>query len=107
MGLPKKPLQFAQRTNLIAGGNATGMKSTIACDPEKGRIPKADSATPSGSEPYWHFYRGRCHGYLIQPLSGSGVLGQAVRSPGYFTRLFRRLRKSIRTNCERFEGLAK
>jgi hypothetical protein len=34
-GLPKLRFMFAQRTNLIAGGNATGSESTLACDPER------------------------------------------------------------------------
>ena len=39
----------------------------------------------------------------------TGLLGKANKMGlvNYFTRLFRRRRKSIRTNCERFDGLAK
>jgi hypothetical protein len=49
---------FAQRTNLIAGGNATGSEWTSGCDPERVDA-DIDALTVGGA-----------HGYLIQPLRG-------------------------------------
>jgi hypothetical protein len=71
LALHKKSVKaFAQRTNLIAGGSATGSESLVI-RPWKGRISIPYSSTLSGSAQDCHTLSvGVAHGYSIQPLRG-------------------------------------
>jgi hypothetical protein len=63
---------FAQRTNLIAGGNATGSESIIECDPERVEFKRAFFDPFRVEMPIERFTVGAAHGYSIQPLRGLG-----------------------------------